>query len=150
MKSDLTEEPEKPMSVEDFKKSLPKLTKEQKKSLKEKRSNRLVNTGQMALAIEGITSFSVAPLRFISALGFAVFFISTLVSLWAVYTYFFADSAIPGWTSSVLPMYLLGGVQLLSLGMIGEYVAKTYIETKRRPRYIIMEQVSLHKNCQRS
>ncbi len=94
-----------------------------------------------ALAIEGITSFSVAPLRFISGLGIVVFFVSILVSLWASYSYFIAESAIPGWTSSVLPMYLLGGIQLLSLGMIGEYVAKIYMETKRRPRYLIMDEV---------
>jgi len=93
----------------------------------------------LALATEGITSFSVTPLRFISGLGFSVFFISMIISLWAAYSYFIEGSAIPGWTSSVLPMYLLGGLQLLSLGVIGEYVAKTYMETKRRPRYLIMD-----------
>ena len=96
----------------------------------------------LALALEGVTSFSIAPLRLISVLGFAIFVISMMVSVWAVYTYLIADDAIPGWTSSVLPMYLLGGVQLLSLGMIGEYVAKTYMETKRRPRYLIMTEVN--------
>lgn len=96
----------------------------------------------LALALEGVTSFSIAPLRLISGLGFAIFVISMMVSMWAVYTYLMTDDAIPGWTSSVLPMYLLGGVQLLSLGMIGEYVAKTYMETKRRPRYLIMTEVN--------
>lgn len=95
----------------------------------------------LGLALEGVTSFSIAPLRFISGLGFIIFFLSMIVSIWAVYTYFVTESAIPGWTSSVLPMYLLGGVQLLSLGMIGEYVAKTYMETKKRPRYIVMEEL---------
>lgn len=94
----------------------------------------------LALAVEGITSFSVAPLRLISAVGFIVFLVSMLVSTWAAYTYFFTPQAIPGWTSSVLPMYLLGGVQLLSLGVIGEYIAKTYLETKGRPRYVVMEE----------
>lgn len=96
----------------------------------------------LSLALEGVTSFSIAPLRLISGLGFAIFVISMMVSMWAVYTYLMTDDAIPGWTSSVLPMYLLGGVQLLSLGMIGEYVAKTYMETKRRPRYLIMNEVN--------
>ena len=96
----------------------------------------------LALALEGVTSFSIAPLRLISGLGFAIFVISMMVSMWAVYTYLMTDNAIPGWTSSVLPMYLLGGVQLLSLGMIGEYVAKTYMETKRRPRYLIMNEIN--------
>jgi hypothetical protein len=47
------------------------------------------------------------------------------------------DAAIPGWASSVIPIYFLGGIQLLSIGVLGEYVAKTYLETKRRPRYSI-------------
>ena len=58
-------------------------------------------------------------------------------SEWVFYTLIFTDNAIPGWASSVLPMYLLGGIQLLSIGIVGEYVGKVYMESKRRPRYVI-------------
>lgn len=95
----------------------------------------------LALAVEGVTSFSSVPLRFVSILGLLVFLVSMLVSFWALGTFMFTDNAIPGWTSSVLPMYLLGGIQLLSLGVIGEYVGKIYLETKRRPRYIVMDKI---------
>lgn len=91
----------------------------------------------LALAIDGVTSFSAAPLRFIAAMGLTIFVISMITSAWALWIKLFTDSVVPGWASSVLPMYLLGGVQLLSLGVLGEYVAKIYMESKRRPRYII-------------
>lgn len=91
----------------------------------------------VALAIDGVTSFSAAPLRFIAGMGLAIFVISMLTSVWALWIKLFTDRGVPGWASSVLPMYLLGGVQLLSLGVLGEYVAKIYMESKRRPRYII-------------
>lgn len=93
----------------------------------------------LALAIDGITSFSPVPLRFIAGLGLLIFIFSMLISLWALGVRLFTDEAIPGWASSVLPMYILGGIQLLSLGVIGEYVAKIYGETKARPRYVIQE-----------
>lgn len=96
----------------------------------------------LALAVDGITSFSPAPLRFIAGLGLAIFVFSMLISLWALGVRLFTDQAIPGWASSVLPMYILGGVQILSLGVIGEYVSKVYVETKRRPRYFIESQLS--------
>lgn len=89
------------------------------------------------LALDGITSFSAAPLRFISALGGVVFGISTLMVLWVLVTRLFTRDAVPGWASITLPMYALGGVQLLCLGILGEYVAKIYAETKARPRYFI-------------
>lgn len=95
----------------------------------------------LALAADGVTSFSAVPLRIIAMLGLTIFFFSALISLWALWTRLFTDDAIPGWASSVLPMYVLGGIQLLSLGVIGEYVAKIYLETKRRPRYVIEKQL---------
>lgn len=94
----------------------------------------------LALALDGITSFSSVPLRMISLLGISIFIASLIVSVWAMYSHFINQTTVPGWTSSVLPMYLLGGIQLLSTGVIGEYLAKTYMETKLRPRYIIMEE----------
>jgi len=93
-----------------------------------------------ALAADGITSFSVVPLRLISLIGLVVFGGAMAVTLWVLWTRFLTDRAVPGWTSIVLPMYFLGGVQLLATGVIGEYLARIYIETKARPRFIV-EQV---------
>lgn len=91
----------------------------------------------LALAWQGITSFSDIPLRFITVLGLLVSLFSFIISGWAVFVRLFTQDALPGWASTVLPIYFLGGVQLLCLGIIGEYLAKVYYETKRRPRYII-------------
>lgn len=93
----------------------------------------------LLLATDGVTSFSSVPLRLIATLGLMVFLLSLLISGWVIWIKLFTDRAIPGWASSVLPMYLLGGIQLLSTGVLGEYVAKIYMESKRRPRYIIEE-----------
>jgi polyisoprenyl-phosphate glycosyltransferase len=94
----------------------------------------------LALAVDAITSFSVVPLRLISLMGFVVFVGSMAVTAWALWAALFTDRVIPGWASIVLPMYFLGGVQLLALGTIGEYLGKLYVETKARPRFVI-EQV---------
>ena len=91
----------------------------------------------LAFAAEGITSFSNIPLRLITGLGFAVSLFAFLMIFWVLGIRFFTDQAVPGWASIVLPMLFLGGVQLLSIGVVGEYVAKIYLETKRRPTYII-------------
>ena len=91
----------------------------------------------LSLAWQGITSFSDLPLRIITGLGLLVSLISFLVTIWAIWIRLFTEEAIPGWASTVLPIYFLGGIQLLCLGIIGEYLAKIYTETKRRPRYFI-------------
>ena len=91
----------------------------------------------ISLAWQGITSFSSMPLHFITALGLLVSLISFLITAWAIWIRLFTDDAVPGWASTVLPIYFLGGIQLLCLGVIGEYLAKIYSETKRRPRYTI-------------
>jgi glycosyltransferase involved in cell wall biosynthesis/putative flippase GtrA len=96
----------------------------------------------LALAWQGITSFSDVPLQVITGLGLLVSLISFAVTIWAVWIKLFTEGAIPGWASTVLPIYFLGGIQLLCLGMIGEYLAKIYTETKRRPRYIIEKTTS--------
>jgi len=95
----------------------------------------------LALALDGVTSFTAVPLRLIAGLGVVVFFVSLAISAWALSVWMFSDNAVPGWASSVLPMYLLGGIQLLSIGVVGEYIAKTYMETKRRPRFFVEERV---------
>lgn len=91
----------------------------------------------LALAWQGVTSFSAVPLRAIMLLGLVVSLASLALGTWALGVRLFSDQAVPGWTSTVVPLFLLSGVQLLSLGMIGEYVAKIFIETKRRPLYFV-------------
>ena len=95
----------------------------------------------LALAVDGITSFSTVPLRFIAIIGLLVFLMSIMMTIWVLYVRLFTHSAIPGWASSVIPIYFIGGIQLLSIGIVGQYVAKIYLEVKRRPRYCIEKQV---------
>lgn len=95
----------------------------------------------LALAWQGVTSFSAAPLRAITALGMLVSLFSLGMGFWAMWVRIFTDQALPGWASIVIPLFLLAGVQLLSLGVIGEYMAKLFVEAKRRPMYFV-EQVS--------
>jgi hypothetical protein len=94
-------------------------------------------TKMLALAVDGITSFSAVPLRLIAGLGMIIFIGSLVTSAWVLWVRFVSQIAIPGWASSVLPMYLLGGIQLLGIGLLGEYTSKIYMETKRRPRFIV-------------
>jgi polyisoprenyl-phosphate glycosyltransferase len=89
------------------------------------------------LALDGITSFSPVPLRLIAALGVIVCVFSLAMVLWVISIRLFTDRALPGWASTTVPIYLLGGVQLLCIGILGEYVAKIYSETKARPRFLI-------------
>ena len=91
----------------------------------------------LAFAWQGITSFSAVPLHLITTLGVLVSLGSFAVTLWALWIRLFSLEAVPGWASTVLPIYFLGGIQLLCIGIIGEYLAKIYMETKGRPRYLI-------------
>ena len=91
----------------------------------------------LSLALNAVTSFSIVPLRLISAIGFLVFLASLIVLGWTLWVAIFTSRAVPGWASITLPIYFLGGIQLLSLGVIGEYLGKLYVEAKRRPRYFI-------------
>ncbi|AQZ50693.1 glycosyltransferase family 2 protein [Martelella mediterranea] len=96
----------------------------------------------LSLAVNGVTSFSAAPLRFVAALGISVFLISMLLAFWFLMErVFVADSTVPGWASIVLPLLWLGGLQIFCMGIIGEYVGKIYLEVKRRPRFIIDEKI---------
>ncbi len=91
----------------------------------------------LGLAWEGITSFSIAPLRIVSGLGALIALGALAVTGWAFYVRVIGGGFVPGWASTVVPMYFLGGVQILCLGVLGEYVGKIYLETKRRPRYLV-------------
>lgn len=90
----------------------------------------------LALAFDGITSLSIRPIRMITSIGALVSLLSFLGILW-VFIAYFTGHAIPGWGSTMCVFCFLGGIQLISVGVIGEYVGKIYMETKARPRFII-------------
>jgi dolichol-phosphate mannosyltransferase len=90
-------------------------------------------------AIQGITSFTILPLRIAILFGILFSLCSFLYALYALYIRVFTDTAIEGWTSLLISVLLLGGIQLICLGVIGEYVGKMFIEAKRRPTYVIKE-----------
>ena len=92
----------------------------------------------LALAFDGITSLSVKPVRIITMLGIFVSLLSFAGVVWTVMDYFLGESVI-GWASTVCIVCFIGGVQLVSLGILGEYIGKIYLEVKARPRYIISE-----------
>ncbi len=92
----------------------------------------------LALAFDGITSLSIKPIRIITVFGFTVTIISFIGILWAIIGWI-ARTTVSGWASLICIVCFFGGSILLALGIIGEYVGKTYIETKARPRYIISE-----------
>lgn len=92
----------------------------------------------LSFAFDGITSLSVKPIRLITALGFFISFVSILAILWVFGTKLFGQT-VSGWSSMVSAIFFMGGVQLLCLGVIGEYIGKIYNETKARPRFLISE-----------
>jgi glycosyltransferase involved in cell wall biosynthesis len=96
----------------------------------------------LSFAWDGITSFSTMPLKIITILGAMIFLGSMLMILYIVMIKLFTMQAIPGWASTTIPIYFIGGVQLLSIGILGEYIGKIYTEVKQRPRYIIEKSTS--------
>jgi glycosyltransferase involved in cell wall biosynthesis len=92
----------------------------------------------MAFAINGITSFSTKPLKLITSLGFIMSVLSVIAFIWACIAKF-AGFAELGWSSTICSIWLIGGLQLFCLGIIGEYVGKIYAEVKQRPRFIIAD-----------
>ena len=92
----------------------------------------------LALALDGITSLSVKPITMISTLGLVVSMLGFIGIIWAIVNALIGN-VVAGWASTICSVCFLGGIQLLSLGIIGQYVGKTYLETKHRPRYIISE-----------
>lgn len=90
----------------------------------------------LALAFNGISSFSVKPITMIMGLGLLIILFSILAAIYALISYF-AGNVVPGWTSLMLSIWLLGGLQLLAIGMVGLYIGKIYMEVKHRPRYNI-------------
>ena len=96
---------------------------------------------QLGLALDAISSFSTTPIKAVTALGFALVVFCMAVLGWTLYVRFFTADSVQGWTSVIAVVLLLGGVQLLSLGVIGQYVARIFDETKQRPLYLVDEVV---------
>ena len=92
----------------------------------------------ISFAMEGITSLSIKPMRMITGVGMAVVGISILMLAYSVIQYF-RGNTVPGWSSLMVSVWVVGGMILVSLGIVGEYVGKIYMETKGRPRYLIQE-----------
>ena len=90
----------------------------------------------LAFAFDGITSFSIKPIRLIAFLGLLIFLVSLVMLLWSLISKL-VGATVAGWTSIVGSIWMIGGIQLLCLGVIGEYIGKIYAETKHRPKYII-------------
>lgn len=97
----------------------------------------------LSFALDGITSFSVKPLKLITSLGILIFVVSLIMVIWALVAYF-SGWTVSGWTSILASIWMIGGIQLLCLGVIGQYVGKIYGEAKHRPRYLISETI-IHK-----
>lgn len=94
----------------------------------------------LAFAFDGITSFSVTPIRLITTLGFSMFIISFIMLVYVLYQRVFGYT-VSGWPSLMISIWFIGGIQLIALGLIGEYIGKIYKEVKRRPRYIVEEEI---------
>lgn len=94
----------------------------------------------LALAIDGITSLSIKPIRLIVFLGMFIFVCSIAMLVYSLVQHFLGNTSI-GWTSLIVSIWAIGGLQLLAIGVIGEYIGKIYLETKARPKYIIEEEL---------
>lgn len=92
----------------------------------------------LSFAFEGITSFSVKPIRLITSLGFFIFSASILMTIYFIVIYCLGMT-VPGWTTITCSIWFIGGLQLLGIGVVGEYIGKIYLETKKRPQYIVKE-----------
>ena len=95
----------------------------------------------IAFALDGIASFSVVPLRLITLTGFLLFFFSILAIVWISIEKLFFDSTVQGWASTMISIYFIGGIQIMSIGIIGEYVGRNFQQSKNRPRYIIDKEI---------
>jgi len=92
-------------------------------------------------ALDGIASFSIRPLRLITVVGFVLFLLSLIGIVWVVIEKFILGNAVQGWASTMVSIYFIGGIQVMSLGVIGEYIGRTFQESKGRPRYIIDKEI---------
>lgn len=103
----------------------------------------------LSMAFEGITSFSIQPILMITNLGLLIVLFSILAAIYGFYSYL-SGRVVAGWTSIILSIWFIGGVQLLSVGLIGTYIGKIYIEVKQRPRYNVETNNLLEKQHEES
>ncbi|MDO5296898.1 MAG: glycosyltransferase family 2 protein [bacterium] len=101
----------------------------------------------LALAWQGITSLSIKPIRFISALGIAIAIFSIVILLYSLISHY-RGNTIVGWTSIMASVWFIGGLNIFSIGIIGEYVGKIYLESKHRPRFAVSEFIDQNKVCE--
>lgn len=99
----------------------------------------------LSLSLRGLTSFSIMPLRLIAIMGLIVFAVSIVMGGWALLAAIENPNVVPGWASTVIPVYILGGLQLLALGVVGEYIGKSYLEVKHRPLFLVQETRALEE-----
>ena len=90
----------------------------------------------LSFAFDGISSLSIKPIKMIIHLGLICFLVSIAILIYSLVVYFMGKT-VSGWTSIVVSIWALGGLQMIAIGIIGEYIGKVFMETKRRPRYII-------------
>jgi hypothetical protein len=102
----------------------------------------------LALSLSAITSFSNIPLRLITLTALAGFLALLGVSAWVLWASFFTDRAIPGWTSILLPLLLIGCLNLLSLAVVGEHLARVFEDVKARPRYVVAAMRNIEERAQ--
>lgn len=99
----------------------------------------------ISFAVEGITSLSIEPIRLITRLGLGVFLVSIVMLIYSFVQYF-RGHTVSGWSSIIVSLWAIGGLILLSMGVIGEYLGKIYLETKHRPRYIVQDYINREEN----
>ncbi len=92
----------------------------------------------LAFSLDGITSFSIKPIRFISTIGLAIFMLSLVMLVYSIIRHL-AGQTTAGWSSLIVSIWAIGGLQLLSIGIVGEYIGKIYLEAKARPRYAVKD-----------
>ena len=90
----------------------------------------------LAFALDGLTSFSIKPIKIITRLGIVISFFGIIALIWSITVKIFGHSE-SGWSSLMASIWFIGGIEIMSIGIMGEYIGKIYTETKGRPRYII-------------
>jgi dolichol-phosphate mannosyltransferase len=96
-------------------------------------------TKMFSFALSGITSFSTKPLRISTLIGLTIAFLSMIYGAYALYIKIFTDKSVEGWASVLFMVTFIGGIQLIMIGILGEYIGRIFVESKRRPNYIIKE-----------
>ena len=93
----------------------------------------------LKLGLGGLTSFSIIPIRIITFIGFCILIISLILLFYILWIKLFTTNAVPGWASTLIPIYAFSGVQMMSIGVLGEYIGRIFIEVKKKPNYIVID-----------